>query len=388
MRDPRLDKLADVLIRHCASVRRGDLVTIVSEPAAMPAVEAMFEAVLRSGGHPSFHIRSDILNEIILRHGDDEQIMHVSPFEAHRLATCDVLLVLTYTINTRFLGKIDARRAVMAQAARREIISMSMRRDAEGKMRYVLSELPSQAAAQDAEMSLTDWEDFVFRAGFLHLPDPIEECRKMHTRQERVIEYLKDKKTLRFQAPACDGKGGSRRHDGTDLSVDVSGMTWVNCSGGQNFPDGEVFTGPRGVDGIVNFNYPAVYRGKEVQDVRLKFRAGRVVEASATKNEDYLIKLLDQDEGARVAGEIAIGTNYEIKEFANSAFFDEKIGGTFHVAVGAGFPETGNANSSALHWDMVCDLRPRGSLPGGTIHADGELFHQNGRFLFDGWPGN
>jgi aminopeptidase len=168
--------------------------------------------------------------------------------------------------------------------------------------------------------------------------------------------------------------------------VDVSKSTWINCAGQENFPDGEVFAGPGAVDGHVNYTFPAVYNGMEVMGVRLRFKDGRVVDASASKNEDYLLKMLDQDAGARNLGEIAIGTNYSIKDFSRNTLFDEKIGGTFHAAVGAGYPESGSTNQSALHWDMVCDLRPRkardgSQVAGGTISADGEVFHRDGQFV-------
>ncbi|MGD9634427.1 MAG: aminopeptidase [Pirellulales bacterium] len=376
MRDPRLDRLATVLVEHCAPVRPGDLVTIVSDPAAMPAVEAVFEAVLRSGGHPSFHPKSDRLHELLLKHGSDEQLQHVSPFEAHRLAACDVLMVLRYQSNTRYLGQIDSKRIARNQSARRELMAKSMQRAADGKMRWVLTDLPSDASAQDAGMSLANYEDWVFRAGWLHLADPVAAWRKLHDAHGRAIEFLAKKSILRFTAPAIDGQ-----HDGTDLVVDVAGRTWVSCAAGENFPDGEIFTGPRGVDGVVNFSFPAVYAGKEVDGIRLAFRDGRVIEASATKNEAHLIELLDQDAGARTVGEIAIGTNYEIKDSVRNAFYDEKIGGTFHLAVGAGYPETGNTNQSGLHWDLVTDLRN-----GGAIYADGELILQDGRFTHPDWP--
>ncbi len=390
MRDPRLHNLADVLVNHCTSVNCGDLVTIVADPGAMPAIEAVYEAVLRAGGHPSYHPRSDSLQELLLTHGTDEQLKHTCPFEHYRLAHCDVLMVMIYQNNARFLGRVDPRRIALAQSARRGLTTMSLQRGAQGQVRYTLTELPSHAAAQNLDMSLTQYEDWVYRAGFLHLPDPLAAWRTLHAQQEKVCEYLQSKRTLRFQAPACDGTHNARRHDGTDLTVDVSGRTWVNCAGGENFPDGEVFSGPRDVNGVVNFTFPAVYRGREVEGVRLQFKAGRVVEASATKNEEYLIAMLDQDNGARNAGEIAIGTNYHLKDCSKNTFFDEKVGGTFHIAVGAGYPQTGNTNESALHWDMVCDLRPGGSFPGspgGTIHADGELFHKDGHFLVNGWPG-
>jgi aminopeptidase len=196
-----------------------------------------------------------------------------------------------------------------------------------------------------------------------------------------VCDFLNGRKELHFKVPAGGG------NDGTDLRVSVDGATWINCAGTENFPDGEVFAGPQGVDGHVNYTFPAVYQGREVEGVRLAFKGGRVVDASATKNEEFLIKMLDQDDGARNLGEIAIGTNYAIKEFSRNTLFDEKIGGTFHAAVGAGYPESGNANQSALHWDMVCELRPIDGNPGGEILADGEAFHRDGVFLREGWPG-
>lgn len=388
MRDPRLDALAKVIVGYCAPVKTGDLVTIVGEPGCLAPVEALFEAVLHAGGHPSFHPRCEALREIVLRHGSYEQITHVSPFEVHRLATCDVLVVLNHQINARNLGRIDPAKVVAAQAARREMFTMCLRRGAEGSLKYCLTEIPAHGAAQDAGMSLTDYEEWVFRAGFLHLPDPIAAWRELHERHLRAIEHLRTKSLLRFRTPACDGRAGGRGHDGTDLSVDISGSTWLSRAGDENFPDGEIEAGPRGADGVVNFPWPVSYRGVEMEGVRLEFRAGRVVAASASRGEDYLIRLLDQDEGARVMGEIALGTNYQIAEHTRNTFFDEKIGGTFHLAVGAGYPATGNSNQSALHCDMVCDLRPGGGLPGGTVHADGELVQRDGRFVFAGWPGS
>jgi len=386
-----LDKLAHIVVHHCAPVRTGDLVTIVSEPGCTAGIEAMFEAVLKAGAHPSFHPRSESLQQILLAHGSDQQLRHVCPFEEFRLARCDVLIVLRSSHNTRFLGGIDSSKVAQMQASRKGLMAMSMQRGAAGTMRYVLTEIPSLGAAQDAEMSLAQYADHVYRAGFLHLADPLQAWRTLQAQQERVRLFLQSKQVLRFRAPASDGTHGAFRHDGTDLTVDISGRTWVNCAGGQNFPDGEVFSGPRSVDGVLNVTHPSVYKGAEVDGVRLEFKAGRVVEASATRNEEYLIRLLDQDPGARIAGEIAIGTNYELREFLRNAFFDEKIGGTFHIALGAGYPETGNTNQSGLHWDFVSDLRPGTAFPGspgGTIEADGEVFHRNGRFLVADWPGN
>lgn len=383
MRDPRLEKLADVIVRYSTRVRRGDLVGIQAEPGAMPLIEALYVAVLRAGGNPFWTPRSESLHELLLTEGSDEQIRYMSPIDLHRVQSMDVHIGLWAEVNSRYLSRVDPARVAAHQSARKPWFKVFMERAARtqnnepGGLRWCGTAYPTDGAAQDAEMSLRQYEEFVFRAGLLHLPDPVRAWEQVHERQERVREFLQGKKHLRFRAPPADG------HDGTDLRVDVSKGVWINCAGRENFPDGEVFAGPTGVDGHVNYTYPAVYQGREVEGVRLVFKAGRVVEASATKGEDFLIKMLDQDAGARTLGEIAIGTNYAIREFSRNTLFDEKIGGTFHAAVGAGYPESGNSNESGLHWDMVCDLRR-----GGTIEADGEVFHKDGRFLQPGWPGN
>lgn len=379
MPDPRHQKLAEVLVHYSTRVKPGDLVHINAEPIGMPLIEAIYEAVLKAGGHPFWTPRSESLQELLLTHGKEEQLRYLSPIDVHRTETIDVHIGLWAEMNTQFLGRMDPARSAMMQAARQPISKRFMERAGKGELRWCGTLFPTLASAQDAEMSLRQYENFVYNAGLLHLPDPAAAWKMIHQRQERVREYLQTKKVLRFRAPAQDG------NDGTDLVVDVnpSKATWVNCAGHENFPDGEVFTGPQGVEGHVNYTFPAVYQGREVQGVRLKFGGGRVVDASAKKNEEFLIKMLDQDRGARNLGEIAIGTNYGIKEFSRNTLFDEKIGGTFHAAVGAGYPESGNTNQSGLHWDMVCDLRA-----GGTIEADGEVFHRNGKFVHADWPGN
>ncbi|MBY0313200.1 MAG: aminopeptidase [Phycisphaerales bacterium] len=386
MRDPRLDKLADVLVRYSTKVKKGDLVCVTSDPVAMPLVEATFEAVLRAGGNPFYVPRSESLQEILLSQGSQEQIQYCSPIDLHRVEKIDVQIGFWAEVNTKYLSTVDPKRVASHQAARKPWFKVFMERAAKshepGGLRWVGTQYPTTGSAQDAEMSLRQYEDFVFRAGLLHLPDPVGAWTKVFENQQRVADYLTGKKALHFRVPPHKG------HDGTDLRVDVSKATWVNCGGLENFPDGEVFAGPTlpslggfGVEGHVNYSFPAVYQGREVEGVRLAFKGGRVVDASARKNEKFLLDMLDQDAGARNLGEIAIGTNYGITDFSRNTLFDEKIGGTFHAAVGAGYPESGSNNESGLHWDMVCDLRVRNGHPGGTISADGEVFHKDGNFL-------
>ncbi|MEM1329510.1 MAG: aminopeptidase [Planctomycetota bacterium] len=377
MPDPRLTKLADLLVSYSTEVKPGDVVAINSEAGAMPLIEATYRAVLRAGGHPFWVPKSETLDELKLTEGTEEQLKHLSPIDMHRIETIDAQIGFWADQNTRYLGAVDPKRTAMAQSTRKPFMKRFMERFAEGELRWVGTQYPTMGAAQDAGMSLRAYEDFVFGAGLLHLDDPASAWRAIGERQQRLCDFLSSKTELRFAVPPADGD------DGTDLrvNVDPSKATWVNCCGKENFPDGEVFAGPQGVEGHVNYRYPAVYNGQEVEGVRLVFKGGRVVEASARKNEAFLIEMLDQDEGARNLGEIAIGTNYGIKNHSRNTLFDEKIGGTFHAACGAGYPESGSHNESGLHWDMVCDLRH-----GGAIEADGEVFHRDGLFLDASFP--
>ena len=199
--------------------------------------------------------------------------------------------------------------------------------------------------------------------------DPIGYWRSISAKQDRIVNWLKGKKSVHLV-----GKG-------TDLRLSIAGREFINCDCQKNVPDGEVFTGPveDSMEGHVSFSYPTIYQGREVSGVHLEFKQGKVVKASAEKNEDFLLQTLDTDDGSRYVGEFAIGTNEGIRQFTRQILFDEKIGGSFHMALGAGYPETGSKARSAIHWDMICDLRD-----GGQIWVDDILFYENGKFLIEG----
>jgi len=378
MRDPRVDRLADVIVGYSTKVKAGDLVGIRSDPVAMPLIQAVFEKCLKAGAHPFWEATSGALDDLFYEHASDEQLAYLSPLAMDSIEKLDVRIVFWAETNTKSMSKVEASKQSKRSSSRRPYMKRFMERAAAGELRWCGTLFPTEASAQDAEMSLGQYEDFVFRAGLLHLDDPAAAWQRLAERQQRAVDWLNTKRLLHFTAPARDG------HDGTDLRVSVDGATWINCCGGENFPDGEVFAGPQGVEGHVNYTFPAVHNGREVEGIRLQFQNGRVIDASARRNEEFLIAMLDQDEGARNLGEIAIGTNYSITDYTKNTLFDEKIGGTFHAAVGAGYPESGSTNESGLHWDMVCDLRK--AAGGGSITADGEEFFRDGRFLFEGWP--
>lgn len=375
MHDPRLDKLADVLVSYSAEVRRGDLVMIKGPPLAEPLLMAVCKRVLKAGGFPVLHCVPEDFEEIMCKFAGPKQLAFVAPTEKLMIESANAYIAVRASENTRSLSNVDAAKQQTRSRSRKPILDTFMKRSsAKGskKLRWVGTQYPCQASAQDADMSLTEYAEFVFRAGMLHLANPAAAWRKVRTAQQRVCDYLSKVRELRFVTP-----------NGTNLRVGVEGRTWINCFGENNFPDGEVFTGPieTATEGTVHYNYPAVAGGREVADVWLKFKGGRVVDAGATKNEDFLFKMMDQDAGGRRLGEIAIGTNYSIRQFTRNTLFDEKIGGTFHAALGAAYPESGGTNKSGLHWDMVCNLRT-----GGVIEADGKVISHNGRFTNKSWP--
>lgn len=372
MHDPRLDKLAQVLVQYSTAVRPGDLVWLAGSTITEPLIVAIYREVLRAGGHPHVELVPEACSQWKLSEGTEEQLSFVDPIGQFAIEEIDVSISCWGSENTKALSRQEPARQALVSQSRRQYLAAFMKRFAAGQLRWVGTQFPCQAAAQDAEMSLAEYERFVFAAGMLDRDDPAAAWREVSQRQQRLVDFLDDKREIRFVTPR-----------GTDLRLGIEGRKWINCDGHENFPDGEVFTGPieDATEGVVSYDFPAVHGGREVDQIRLVFRAGRVVEATAEKGEAFLTAMLDQDAGARVLGEVAIGTNYSINEYTKNTLFDEKIGGTFHAALGAAYPESGGLNQSGLHWDMVSDLRR-----GGQVFVDGELISDSGRFVNPQWP--
>lgn len=372
MRDPRIEKLADVLVNYSTSIQPGDLVRLSGSAVSRPLLVALYRAVIRAQAHPFVAMSLDECAQILLEEGNDQQLRFENPLFLNEIETVDATIGIWGSDNTKSQSQSQPERQALVSQARKKYMDTFMQRAANGKLRWTGTQFPCHAAAQDAEMSLEAYEDFVFQAGLLHLENPAQAWQEVSEQQQRVVDFLNGKQEIRFVTP-----------EGTDLRLGISDRTWINCDGHENFPDGEVFTGPieDATEGTVRYSFPAVHGGREAEGICLTFRQGRVVDASASKGEGFLLAMLDQDEGARVLGEIAIGTNYSITQYSKNTLFDEKIGGTFHAAVGAAYPETGGKNQSGLHWDMVCDLRS-----GGQVFVDGELISENGRFVNTDWP--
>jgi aminopeptidase len=363
--DPRLARLADVLVGYSAGVGPGELVVLEGPVVAEPLLEELYRAVLRADGRPVTRVTLE-LEELLLAEGSEDQLGWVGPARRQDIEQADVWIVLEAETNTKALTAIDPARQVTVERARSEVRDRYLERAESGELRWVLSAYPTNASAQDAEMSLTEYEEFVYGAALLDDGDPVARWREFAERLARAVDFLSSKRELRIVA------------EGTDLTVDVGGRTWIPADGHENFPDGEVFTAPHetSANGEIRFSFPAIFRGREVDDVRLRFEAGEVVEATAARGQDFLQEMVGLDEGARRIGELAFGLNDAISVFTRNTLFDEKIGGTLHLALGNAYAESGGENRSALHWDLICDLRS-----GSQVYADGELVYQNGRFL-------
>jgi aminopeptidase len=364
--DPRLERLADVVVGYSTAVQPGDLVVIEGTPLAAPLLRETFRRVVAAGGHPEVRVAVDGLVETLLEDGNDAQLGWVNPAREEQIERADVRIVFESEYNTRSLSDADPARQATMQRARKRLGDRLFERAAAGELRWLVTLWPTNAAAQEAGMSLAEYEDFVFRAGFLDREDPVAEWTAFGERLDGLAEWLDTVQDLRVIA------------DGTDLRLGVGGRRWVASRGRENFPDGEVFTGPveTSVEGEITFSFPAAYGGRVLEGVRLRFEGGEVVEATATRGQDFLREMVGVDDGARRVGEFAFGLNEAVTEFTLNTLFDEKIGGTVHLALGKSYPETGGVNKSALHWDLVTDLRS-----GGEVYADGELVYRDGAFL-------
>jgi aminopeptidase len=364
--DPRLESWATALVGFSVDVQPGQTVAIVGGVAAEPLLRAVYREVIRRGGFPVMLPSLHGLAVDLLTLGSDEQIGFISPVERFVYEQADVFVNVMAETNTKSLAGVDPARQTARQRARAPLFQEYLRRSSTGELQWTLTLYPTDAYAQDADMATEDFAEFVFRACKLNQPDPVAAWKTLAAEQQQLIDRLAGANELHLIGPD------------TDLILSVAGRTWINADGTKNFPDGEVFTGPveTSANGHVRFTYPVSVGGREVVDVRLRFANGKVVDATAAKGEDYLHETLDADEGARFLGEFAFGTNFDVTRFTRNILFDEKIGGTVHMAIGAGYPETGNTNQSSVHWDLICDLRQ-----GGRVDVDGEPFLVDGRYV-------
>ncbi|MDD2283158.1 MAG: aminopeptidase [Eubacteriales bacterium] len=366
MYDPRIEKLAKLLIHYSLGIKKGQTLIIQSTMQAQPLLEAAYKEAILAGAHVTNLLGLPNAQEIFFKNASDEQLEYVSPLNELVTENFDAMLNILAGYNTKALSGVDPQRIAKSRRAGAKLQTRFMERAAAGELHWTLTAYPTNAAAQDANMSLAEYADFVFGAGLMNDDDPVARWREIDAQQEKICQFLNTRAQLRIVSKD------------TDISMSTAGRKWINCSGHENFPDGEVFTGPveDSVNGHIRFSFPGIYAGKEIEDIRLEFKDGKVVKATAAKGEELLQALLETDAGARFVGEVAVGTNFGIQKFTRNMLFDEKIGGTVHLAIGASYPESGGKNESGIHWDMLCDMRD-----GGEIYADGQLIYKDGKFL-------
>jgi aminopeptidase len=347
-------------------VQPGEICVIQSTTPAEPLVQPIYEEVLRAGGLPIMQLSTEGAGPAFYELANEKQLEWVPPTALWAAENADVRIAVMADTNPRELSQVDPKRQALAQKARKPLMETSMRRSAEGSYRWALTLFPTQGYASEAGMSLSAYEDFYYRACLATDDEPLTAWQRQSDEVKRLAAWMEGKEEVRVTAP------------GTDITLGVAERKFIPCVGEHNMPDGEFFTGPieDSVNGEIMFSFPTSYGGREVAGVRFKFEDGKVVDASAERGEEFLISVLDTDDGARRLGELGIGTNYGISTGTKEILLDEKIGGTVHMAIGMSYPETGGLNDSAVHWDMICDLRQ-----GGAITVDGTELQRDGKFV-------
>ncbi len=360
IQDPRIRKFAQLLAHYSIYAKKGESIGIEGSDTTAPLIQDLYEELLRAGAYPIVRMTPAGLTETFFKHGKAMHFDSLPKFELAYAKTMDGTIRIMGSSNTRALSATEPAKMARFAKTRRPVRRIMLAK------KWALTLFPTEAYAQDAEMSLSDFADFVFRANLLHLDDPVKAWQEEERKQKKLIAKLRNADKVRIVGPD------------TDLTMSIKGRTFIPSVATQNVPSGEIFTGPveDSAEGYIRYDFPVCEGGREIDGIRLVFKKGLVVEATATKNQDYLLKMLDMDPGARRLGELGIGTNYDIQRFIKNILFDEKIGGSIHLALGESYEETGGKNKSGLHWDMIKDLRQ-----GGAIYVDGKLFQKDGKFV-------
>ena len=368
MSDKQEHKLAQILLDYSLRINPGERVAIWGTTAAEPLVRALYTSILDRGAYPFTFIDLPDQEKLVLDHGNAKQIASIPSPRLHAVEQFEAYIKIYSLTDPTALNGVDPDHQTQREKALAPLMKAQMNRGATGDLKWIATLYPTEGYAREAGLGLDDFRDFLFKACHADdgSSDPVAHWQNVHARQQAIINSLAGGDLVQLRGP------------NVDLRLSIKGRKFENASGKCNMPDGEIYTGPveNSANGWVRFTFPAIRNGRIVEDVALTFEEGRVVEARASRNEEYLHTLLNIDHGARYLGEFAIGLNYQINRFTGNILLDEKIGGTFHLALGAGYPETGSLNKSAIHWDMICDLRED-----SEILVDGEVILRNGKVL-------
>jgi len=366
MVDPRIEKLAKLCVQYSVAVKPKDKVLIRGSELSHLLMNEIYKECLLSDADPLVLPLTDV-DYTLYKYAKKRQL-HQDLFRSVRkfiIKKIDVQITVLCDPNPKGLTGVEAAKIAMNTAAWKDVVELFMKRESIGELRWTLVPYPISSDAQEASMALQEYEDFVYSSCLVDKETPVKEWKRIYASQERICKHLNNANKIEITG------------EDTDLAFSMKGRKWENCGGKKNMPDGEVFTAPveNSVNGTVRFSYPGIYSGKEVEDIILTFKDGKVTKAKAAKGNELLQEIL-KVEGADRIGEAAIGTNYGITRFTKNMLFDEKMGGTIHMALGAAYPETGGLNKSAVHWDLLKDMKKD-----GEIRADGKLIYKKGKFL-------
>ncbi len=367
MFNPILEKYADVLVNYSTKVKENDLVIIYARGyVAQPLIKEIYKKCLLNGANPIVRTSMDEIAETFIKYASDKQLEYIDEMSKIEVEHADVMIFIGAPNNVKSMACADSSKLAKRSKATHPVLAKRLERSASGDMRWVIADYPTNALAQEANMSLEEYSDFLLKSCYLDLDNPSQKWIEIDKEQKRIADILNKTTRIRYVG------------DKTDITFSTQGRTWIPCSGNMNFPDGEIFTSPveNSANGKIYFDFPQNYHGSTAKEVYLTLENGKVVEASAEIGDEFLQDMLNMDEGSRFVGEIAIGTNDRIQNVTGNILFDEKIGGSIHMALGASYPEAGGKNQSGLHWDMIKNMKQ-----GGKIYADDKLIYENGKFI-------
>ena len=360
------EKYADLILRYCLEIKKNDHLFVHSTLLAEPLLKEIYRLGTRMGALIEFDLALEEQSRIFFEEADDELIRTVSPTQTLRFSQYNKFLNIQAPYNLSEGKSIPADKLKTRKQATGSINSLYFERTADGSMHRCLCQYPTPAAAQVAEMSLEEYRHFVFQACRLFDEDPAARWIEVRKEQQLVTDLLNQTSHIQYQGPHID------------IRFSCKDRIWINSDGRANMPSGEIFTAPvdDSTEGSVYFTYPAIYRGQEVAGIRLTFEKGFITQWSAEKGESVLDEVFSI-EGTRRLGEAAIGNNYQIQQMTKNILFDEKIGGTIHLAVGQAYLQNNGINRSSIHWDMITDMKTD-----SRIVADGKTIYENGHFIF------
>lgn len=364
--DTILNKYAKLLVNYCVSLKPGERLYVKTSTLAEPLVREVYREALKAGGTMEVDFSFREKGRIFYAEASGEQLNYVSPFFKHAIEEFDAYIHIRAPYNLREDQNVDGEKVKIHKKANQPLNKKYFERTGSLDLKRNLCQYPTQASAQNAGLSLEEYEQFVFGACNLFDEDPIQAWKDRSKWQQEIVDTLNGKEKVHYKG------------DGIDISFSTKGRTWINSDGQTNMPSGEVYTSPveDSVNGVIRFSLPGLYMGNEVENVTLYVKDGFIEKWEATRGKDFLDHVF-QIPGTRRFGEAAVGTNYNINQLTKNILFDEKIGGTVHMAIGQSYLQCGGKNESAVHWDMITDMEN-----GGAIYVDDEKVYENGKFLF------